>query len=120
MSFATGPRNTRTLSGLIIGLVVLGIALLVANIPSSPLRSGNLELFAIFALPLVISLVAYIRFAEPVVWWEVSLLGVWGVLSIVVTAFIGFLATMGTPGGYPGAGVELVQNIAMFSRQRLD
>lgn len=115
MSTSTRTRYTQTLSGLIIGLSVLGIALLVANIPSSPLRSGNLELFTIFALPLVISLVAYVRFAEPVIWWEVSLLAIWGVLSIVVTAFIGFLATMGTPGGYPGAGVELIQNIAMFS-----
>ena len=99
---------------IIIGLAVLGIALLIANIPSSPLRSGNLELFTLFALPLVISLIAYVRFAEPLVWWEVGLLAIWGGLSIVVTVFIGFLATMGTPGGYPGAGVELIRNIAMF------
>ncbi|WP_256296398.1 hypothetical protein [Haloarchaeobius salinus] len=114
MATSTRTPDTRTLSGILIGLVVLGIALLVANIPSSPLRSGNLELFAIFALPLVISLVAYVRFAEPVVWWEVTLLGVWGALSIALTTFVGFLATMGTPGGYPGAGVELIQNIGMF------
>lgn len=111
---STPTRDTRTLSGLLIGLSVLGIALLAANIPSSPLRSSDLELFAIFVLPLIISLVAYVRFAELVVWWEVALVAVWGVLSIVVTAFIGFLATMGTAGGYPGAGVELIQNIAMF------
>ena len=106
--------DTRILSGLIVGLTVLGIGLLVANIPGSPLRSGNIELFVIFALPLVISLVTYVRFAEPVIWWEIGLLGVWGALCIALTTFVGFLATMGTPGGYPGAGVELVQNIAMF------
>jgi hypothetical protein len=99
---------------LIVGLALLGIALLVANIPISPLRSENLELFVIFALPLVISLVAYVRFAEPVVWWEVALLGVWGALSTALTTFVGFLATMGTPGGYPGAGAELIRNIALF------
>ena len=114
MSFAIGPHDTRTLSGLIIGLVVLGVVLLVANVPSSPLRSAQLGLFVIFVLPLIISLLAYIRFAEPVVWWEVALLAVWGVLSIIVTAFIGFLATMGTPGGYPGAVTEIVRHIAMF------
>lgn len=114
MTPSTQTRDTRPLSGSIIGLAVLGIALLVANIPSSPLRSTNLELFTLFALPLVISLVAYVRFADPTVWWEVALLAVWGVLSIAVTVFVGFLATMGTPGGYPGAGVELIHNIAMF------
>ena len=114
MATSTRTPDTRTLSGILIGLAVLGIALLVANIPSSPLRSANLEPFTIFALPLFISLVAYIRFAEPVVWWEVALLGVWGALGIAVTTFVGFLATMGTPGGYPGAGAELIRNIALF------
>lgn len=114
MTPSTRTPATRTLSGLIIGLAVLGIALLAASIPSSPLRSGNLELFTLFVLPLVISLVVYVRFAEPVAWWEVSLLAVWGGLSIAVTVFFGFLATMGTSGGYPGAGVELIQDLALF------
>ncbi|WP_239641037.1 hypothetical protein [Halorubrum distributum] len=114
MATSTRTPDTRTLSGILIGLVVLGIALLVANVPSSPLRSANLDLFAIFALPLVISLVAYVRFAESVVWWEIVLLAVWGVLSIALTTFVAFLATMGTPGGYPGAGAELLRNIALF------
>ena len=39
---------------------------------------------------------------------------VWGVGSIVVTGFIGSLATVGTPGGYPGAVAELVRQMAMF------
>jgi hypothetical protein len=114
MATSTRTPDTRTLSGILAGLGVLGIALLVANVPSSPLRSGSLELFALFALPLVIALVAYLRFAEPVVWWELTLLGVWGALSIAVTTFVGFLATMGTPGGYPGSAVELGRNIALF------
>ncbi|WP_210425012.1 hypothetical protein [Halorussus halobius] len=114
MAASTRTRDARTLSGVIVGLSVLGIVLLVANIPRSPLRSGTLELFTIFALPLVISLVAYVRFAEPLVRWEVALLAVWGVLGIAATAFVGFLATMDTPGSYPGAGVELLRNIAMF------
>lgn len=62
----------------------------------------------------MISLISYVRFAEPIIWWEVGVLAIWGGLSIAVTIFIGFLATMGTPGGYPGAGVELIRNIAMF------
>ncbi|GGL65478.1 hypothetical protein [Halocalculus aciditolerans] len=114
MAPSTRTADTRTLSGVLVGLAVLGLALSVANVPGSPLRSWNLELFTIFVFPLVISLVAYVRFAESVAWWEVALLAVWGGLSVAVTAFVGFLATMGTPGGYPGVAVELVRNIAMF------
>ncbi|GGL42328.1 hypothetical protein GCM10009037_27340 [Halarchaeum grantii] len=114
MAPSTRTADTRTLSGVLVGLTILGLALLVANVPSSPLRSGNLELFTIFVFPLVISLVAYVGFAELVVWWEVALLAVWGGLSVAVTAFVGFLATMGASGGYPGVVVELVRNIAMF------
>ncbi|WP_424015268.1 hypothetical protein ACOZ35_04550 [Halorubrum xinjiangense] len=106
--------DTRTVSAILIGLLALGVALLVANVPGSPLRGSNLQLFAVFILPLAISLVAYVRFAKAVVWWEIALLAVWGAVSLAVSVFVGFLATMGTPGGYPGAGAELLRNVAMF------
>ncbi|GAA0722436.1 hypothetical protein J2744_000113 [Halorubrum trapanicum] len=106
--------DTRIVSGVLIGLIALGIVLPVANVPGSPLRSSNLQLFAVLALPLATSLVAYVRFAKTVVWWEITLLAAWGAVSIGLATFVGFLATMGTPGGYPGAGVELLRNIATF------
>jgi len=111
---STQVSDTRTLSGFIIGLSVLGIALLIANITIFPLWNGNLELFLLMVLPLVISLIAYVRFAESIVWWEVGLLAIWGGLTIAVTVFIGFLATMGMPESYTGAGAELIRKITMF------
>ena len=107
-------RHTQRLSGVLIGLVLLGIALLLANVPGSPLRNTNTPLLVLFALPVLIALVTYVRFVESVIWWEVGLVTAWAVLSMVVTTFVAFLATMGTPGGYPGAGVELARQSALF------
>lgn len=114
MSLPAKPRDARTLSGLLVGLVLVGLVLLVASTPGSPLRNGDVEVFVVLALPLVISLVAYVRFAERVVGWEVGLLAVWGLAGVVVTAFAAFLATMGTPPRYSGAGPELVRDVVAF------
>ena len=114
MSNTTNARKPRRLSALLIGLVVLGIALLIANVPGSPLRNGDLELFVLFGLPLAVSLVAYVRFAEPVVRREVALLTLWGLAGVVVTIFVTFLATTGRPPRYGGAELELGRNVALF------
>ncbi|ELZ35712.1 hypothetical protein [Halorubrum tebenquichense] len=79
-----------------------------------PLRSTNLQLFALLAVPLAIALVAYVGLGRAAVWWELALLAAWGALAVSVATFVGFLATMGTPGGYPGAAAELGRNVAMF------
>ncbi|WP_255198647.1 hypothetical protein [Halorarius litoreus] len=101
-------------TGLLVGLFVLGVALLVGNLPGSPLRSGTVQLAVVLGFPLLIALLAYLRFAPSVIWWEIVLLGAWGFLGIAVTAFIGFLSTMNAAGGYPGAGIELLQNLSLF------
>lgn len=104
----------RRFTGMVVGLFLLGVVLLIGNVPGSPLRSANIELAVVLGLPLLIALLTYLRFAPSVIWWELVLLGVCGLLGIVVTAFIGFLSTMDTAGGYPGAGIELLRNIGLF------
>lgn len=114
MSFDTGSRTVAPLSGLLVGLVALGFALLVASMPWSPLRSSPLELVAILLLPVAIAVLAYVWTAPSVAWWEVGALAVWGALGTVVTAFVSFLATMCGGSGYPGAWPELLRNLALF------
>jgi putative effector of murein hydrolase LrgA (UPF0299 family) len=81
MSFDTGPRTVTPLSGLLIGLVALGITILIANMPWSPLRSPRLKLVATFLVPIVIAVLAYARTAPTVAWWVVVALSVWGCLA---------------------------------------
>ncbi|ELZ61565.1 hypothetical protein C467_00991 [Halorubrum hochstenium ATCC 700873] len=97
------------------GLILLGVALLAfENVPGAPFQSANIELFAVFVLPLAIALVAYVGLSRSVVWWELGLLAVWGAFGVAVTIFVGFLATTGTPGEYQGVAAELVRDVAMF------
>ncbi|WP_152419995.1 hypothetical protein [Haloferax prahovense] len=110
----TNPLEQRQFVGLLIGLLALGILLLIGSLPGSPLRSGNLELVVIFSLPLLIALITYLRFAPSAIWWEIVLLGIWGIFGLAVAAFIGFLLTMDATGGYPGARIELLQDITRF------
>ncbi|WP_283404164.1 hypothetical protein [Halorubrum sp. DM2] len=115
MSPSTRTLGSRTVSGILLGLLVLGVVLLAfENVPGTSFRSANVELFAVFILPLAISLVAYVGLGRSVVWWEIALLTVWGAFGVAVTIFVGFLATMGTPGGYPGAAAKFVRDVAMF------
>ena len=114
MFSVTENADSRGLPGLLVGLAVLGIALLVANVPGSPLRSSDLSFFVVFVLPLLISVVTYLHFVAHRVWWEVGVLALWSTVSLALTMFVAFLATMGTPSSYPGALMELTGNIAMF------
>jgi hypothetical protein len=115
MSLGTGLRDVTSVSGLLVGGLVLGVALLVANTPWSPFRSSTLEIFVLYVLPVVIAVLAYVRFATPVVWWEVGALAIWGAISRFGAAFVGFFATMDTGGtGYPGPWIELLQNVLHF------
>lgn len=114
MSSTVNLRSPRTLSGLLVGLVALGLVLLIAMVPDSPIRDSTLQLVVLLALPVLVAVVAYMRTNPTAPWWELVGLSVWGAVAVSVTAFIGFFATVDTPGGYPGATQEFIEHAVHF------
>lgn len=116
MAFPTRPRDM-WFSAIIAALLIIGIAFLVANVPNSPYRNPNTPLFLTYILSVIIALVAYIRFANPVVWWEVVLLAAWGEFSLFISGIVSFLVMLGMPPasiGYPGVIAEFAIHLGIF------
>ena len=64
---STAP-DERTLTGLLVGLILLGIVLVVANVPGSPLRGSTLGDVGPLGHPVLVALVAHVRFSPTARW----------------------------------------------------
>lgn len=107
--------DEQTTNRLLIGLVVLGVVLIVAMVPSSPFRNATLGILVPLFLPVVIAALVYLR--ERPSTSSVTLLALiaWGTIAAFIAAFVSFFLLLDNPVSYPGAVRELIGSLLVFA-----
>ncbi len=115
MSTRHSYRSERFLSALLALFTLVGVCLIIAQIPGSPLRTPQTDTIALIWMPILIGVLAYFRSNPNAKWWEIVGLLVWSFVITNVVLFLMFFLVLDTSGGYPGATQEFINNFIQFA-----